>query len=570
MKAIKRAALLLLCGALIAPAAFASESKKKISYVVDSGEITIQGTNAASGSKVTIEILYPGKTDADAIGAVRWLGECVADADGNWEKNFVMDADSGIYPVRIYVSGEDEIYKENLEFVSYLQFERIIEKINSEPEKLGEIIEENKDIIGIDSKAYSAIKSDGALHSAMFDECKKSVPFKDIYSFREVVKLNSTMAAFNNVKDKTVLSGVIDDSADVLGLTDEKIFKNWQKISAEDKANSCDRMKKSGYENAEDIKNDFTETAILQELLNISEWNMTEPTAKSYADSYKDKIKALGNIDFSAYELLSGERRYQAMTELKKTDVKSLTDWADKFNAVCKKWKTEKLPTTSTGGSGGSSGGSGSGGKKSTGVGGVSAVIQDNIQKNDDKTDGEIKFRDLENAPWAKTAVTELAKLGVVSGRSEEYFDTQANVTREEFIKMLTSALKLVEDKNYSVDFTDTDSGAWYYKYVACAAEKGITSGLGDGSFGVGRAITREEIAAMLARSAQIAGIKLEEKTADADFADYDEISDWAKDACKTLKKSGIVSGMEDGRFAPHENATRAQAAVMIYNMLCL
>ena len=50
-------------------------------------------------------------------------------------------------------------------------------------------------------------------------------------------------------------------------------------------------------------------------------------------------------------------------------------------------------------------------------------------------------------------------------------------------------------------------------------------------------------------------------------FVDYDEISDYALDAVVSMAEAGVISGMDTGEFAPKDNATRAQAAVIIYRL---
>ena len=51
-------------------------------------------------------------------------------------------------------------------------------------------------------------------------------------------------------------------------------------------------------------------------------------------------------------------------------------------------------------------------------------------------------------------------------------------------------------------------------------------------------------------------------------FTDKERIADYASDAVSALSSSGMINGMDDGSFAPLENATRAQAAVMIYRVI--
>ena len=53
-----------------------------------------------------------------------------------------------------------------------------------------------------------------------------------------------------------------------------------------------------------------------------------------------------------------------------------------------------------------------------------------------------------------------------------------------------------------------------------------------------------------------------------SDFADYAEISDYAKGAVSSLFEKNLILGVGEGLFAPKELLTRAQAAQLIYNAL--
>ena len=51
------------------------------------------------------------------------------------------------------------------------------------------------------------------------------------------------------------------------------------------------------------------------------------------------------------------------------------------------------------------------------------------------------------------------------------------------------------------------------------------------------------------------------------EFADENEISDYARNSIAILCGLKVMNGMGDGRFAPKETATRAQAAKVIYEI---
>ena len=113
--------------------------------------------------------------------------------------------------------------------------------------------------------------------------------------------------------------------------------------------------------------------------------------------------------------------------------------------------------------------------------------------------------------------------------------------------------------------FSDTDPSAWYANAVATMAEAGYISGIDANTFGVGKNITREDIAAILYR---ILGDRL--STGRAEFTDADEISEYARDAVGALAASGVISGYSDGSFGAKREVTRREAAVMIYRAMSL
>ena len=51
-------------------------------------------------------------------------------------------------------------------------------------------------------------------------------------------------------------------------------------------------------------------------------------------------------------------------------------------------------------------------------------------------------------------------------------------------------------------------------------------------------------------------------------FDDENEIELWASQAVNALSGLGIINGMGNGYFEPKSSATRAQAAVIVYNIL--
>ncbi len=176
-----------------------------------------------------------------------------------------------------------------------------------------------------------------------------------------------------------------------------------------------------------------------------------------------------------------------------------------------------------------------------------------------------VSFDDVSEG-WAKDAIDALAARGIVNGIGGRLFDPDSHVTRAEFITMLMNLFELTNEET-STTLSDVETGAWYYTEIATAQQLGIVKGKPDGSFGVNDEISRQDMAVMAYRALQIVQLELAEGTTDR-FADYARVAEYAQDAVAAMQAAGIIHGMGNGEFAPDAHATRAQAAMIIYNLL--
>ena len=218
---------------------------------------------------------------------------------------------------------------------------------------------------------------------------------------------------------------------------------------------------------------------------------------------------------------------------------------------------TVKKASTTTGGNDGTTSGGGPG---IIAPGNTGAVTTPNTNTNY-KPD----FQDLDSVEWARTAINGLAMRGMINGRDQYTFDPNANITRAEYCQILMGAINALNAKGEST-FADVPSTAWYYNAVSVASQLGIVSGYGDGNFGPNDLITRQDMALMTYKTAQIMNKSLEPVNAEITFEDSHEIADYAFEAVMTLQKAGIINGMTDTTFEPLSNATRAQSAKVIFD----
>lgn len=148
----------------------------------------------------------------------------------------------------------------------------------------------------------------------------------------------------------------------------------------------------------------------------------------------------------------------------------------------------------------------------------------------------------------------------------------RSNITREEFCRLMVN---LVEQKTgqsmsaylsskgltVSAPFSDTNSTE-----VAAAYTLGIVSGRSADSFDPNGSISRQEAAAMLARTAKLLGITSGTGVA---FADSGEVSPWASESVAFISGvtdpttgGKVMSGTGNGNFSPWGSYTREQAII--------
>ena len=215
----------------------------------------------------------------------------------------------------------------------------------------------------------------------------------------------------------------------------------------------------------------------------------------------------------------------------------------------------------STGGGGGSRGGSSS--AVSTGGELVNVVTNEtNLPTDPVDPDNYGTFHDVPKDSWSYEYIEALAEKGIVDGYAGS-FNPGNSVTREEFVKMLLGVLG-IEATETETAFNDVNADEWYAPYVATAEKLGIVDGTGEGVFGVGQTIIRQDIAVMVQRALEVMEITLNQNAESIVFDDAQSISDYAKEAVELLVRAGIVSGDENNNFNPTENLTREQAAKII------
>ena len=166
---------------------------------------------------------------------------------------------------------------------------------------------------------------------------------------------------------------------------------------------------------------------------------------------------------------------------------------------------------------------------------------------------------------WGRGSIKTLTGMGILSGFPDGSFNPNANVTRAEFVSMLTRALGLEAKPKAATRFTDATD--WAQGAIGAAAEAGLVAGYADGTFAGSRLITRAEMAVILQRVIR-KGLVPVNRNVGTDFADVQVLPPWAADGISTASRAGLVRGFHDRTFRPGSATTRAEAATMLYRLI--
>lgn len=169
-------------------------------------------------------------------------------------------------------------------------------------------------------------------------------------------------------------------------------------------------------------------------------------------------------------------------------------------------------------------------------------------------------FSDI-SSHWAKQAIEELLSMEAASGYPDGTFKPDRTITRAEFASILVKALKLEASSNGRL-FSDI-ANHWAKDSITIAASHGIVSGYENNTFKPEDLITREQMAVMAVKSSGLTAT-----TSEITFADREQVSSWALSSVVTAVNNQIMSGYPDNTFRPLGNATRAEAMVVILNMI--
>ncbi len=172
-------------------------------------------------------------------------------------------------------------------------------------------------------------------------------------------------------------------------------------------------------------------------------------------------------------------------------------------------------------------------------------------------------FNDLAGYDWAKDSINALVEADIIKGTSATTFAPGKNIIRADFAVLLVRLFELTSDN--TENFADVSSSDYFASELAIARNTGIVGGIGENKFAPRNNITRQDMMVMLYRA--MTKLSIELSIGEVSAADFDEVSDYAKEAVSALISNGIVNG-KNGEIDPKANATRAEVAVLLERVL--
>ncbi|MBO5060537.1 MAG: S-layer homology domain-containing protein [Clostridia bacterium] len=204
----------------------------------------------------------------------------------------------------------------------------------------------------------------------------------------------------------------------------------------------------------------------------------------------------------------------------------------------------------------------------SGGGGGVvlpSVVTPEPVEKAEQTVSAS--FTDMGDYLWANEAVSYLVDKGIISGMGDGTFAPANGLTREEISTIMVRTQKLDTEGKASA-FNDVAVDRWSYPYVSAVYEAGLMVGVSGDMFGATSKITRNEFAVIMKRLIDLYGVTLTENSNPGEYADAADIPEWAAESVRYLKATGLMLGNTGDRFEGSTVISRAYACNILYTVL--
>ena len=173
-----------------------------------------------------------------------------------------------------------------------------------------------------------------------------------------------------------------------------------------------------------------------------------------------------------------------------------------------------------------------------------------------------LPFTDVTNH-WAYSAIKRVYTRGLMVGMDEKTFAPDQQLSRA-MLAVILYAMAGEPAVTGESPFTDVPAGCWYTDAIVWAAQNGIVSGFGDGTFRPNEAVTRAQAAVMLYGYAAFTGADVTARADLSAYSDAGQIPAWAMDAMQWANARRLIVGRDSSHLVPDGNTTRAEMAAIL------
>jgi S-layer homology domain len=177
-------------------------------------------------------------------------------------------------------------------------------------------------------------------------------------------------------------------------------------------------------------------------------------------------------------------------------------------------------------------------------------------------------FTDIPKQFWGETYITELRKRGVLDDFGNGKFDPTKEITRGEYAKMLDRAFTDKPLTAATISFKDIPKDYLRKEAVDKSVQLGFMSGYSPTKFAPNQVIPRYQLQISLAKGLNLP-IPTSSDTTLKNFSDADNMPKYAREKMAAAVENGlIIKDKTPNLLKPVQNATRADAAALIYEVL--
>lgn len=190
------------------------------------------------------------------------------------------------------------------------------------------------------------------------------------------------------------------------------------------------------------------------------------------------------------------------------------------------------------------------------------------ISDNNPPLAAGLPFNDVHNDDWFYEDVVYVYTNALMNGTGTSTFSPHTSLTRGMIVTILGRQSGVDESAYPNCTFSDVENKMYYAPYIEWGRQNGIVLGADSNRFEPDRAVTRQELAAILHRYTNFAGYTLPKTRPYVQFSDEQDIAAYAKEPVQALYSAGVINGKQANKFDPKGTATRAEAAAMLHRFL--